>query len=134
MVGADPTRCHNNSDSIGKKWSLTEAIAAYNADDVAEFDVLAFLNKWHQAPVDSETASKALARIKERNPDAYYGIGDGVLHPKGGFGTVEDVIPHDYWTQKIYVRFEDWSDGVFDAKDICKIVDGIAIPYKTKRR
>lgn len=31
MVGADPTRCHNNSDSIGKKWSLTEAIAAYNA-------------------------------------------------------------------------------------------------------
>ncbi len=26
-------------------WFLTEAIAAYNADDVAEFDVLAFLNK-----------------------------------------------------------------------------------------
>ena len=29
---------------------------------------------------------------------------------------------------------EDRSDGVFDAKDICKIVDGVAIPYKTKRR
>lgn len=42
MVGADPTRCHNNSDSISKKWSLTDAIAAYNADDVVEFDVLAY--------------------------------------------------------------------------------------------
>ena len=29
---------------------------------------------------------------------------------------------------------EDKSDGVFDANDICKIVDGVAIPYKTKRR
>lgn len=114
--------------------ALTEAIAAYNADDVAEFDVLAYLNKWHQAPVDSETATKTLARIKERNPYAYYEIGDEILHPKRGFGIVEDTIPHDYWTQKIYVRFEDRSDGVFDAKDICKIVDGVAIPYKTRRR
>jgi predicted SprT family Zn-dependent metalloprotease len=127
MVGADPTRCHNNSDSISKKWSLTDAIAAYNADDVVEFDVLAYLNKWHQAPVDSETASKTLTRIKERNPYAYYEIGDEILHPKRGFGIVEDAIPHDYWTQKIYVRFEDKSDGVFDANDICKIVDGVAV-------
>ena len=29
---------------------------------------------------------------------------------------------------------EDKSDGVFNANDICKIVDGVAIPYKTKRR
>lgn len=65
---------------------------------------------------------------------AYYEIGDEILHPKRGFGIVEDAIPHDYWTQKIYVRFEDKSDGVFDANDICKIVDGVAIPYKTKRR
>ena len=101
---------------------------------MAEFDVLAYLNKWHQAPVDSEIASKALARIKERNPYAYCEIGDEILHPKRGFGIVEDAIPHDYWMQKIYVRFEDKSDGVFDAKDICKIVDGVAIPYKTKRR
>ena len=56
MVGADPTRRHNNSDSIGKKWSITEAMASYNADDVAEFDALSYLGKWHQAPVDSETA------------------------------------------------------------------------------
>ena len=91
MVGADPTRCHNNSDSISKKWSLTDAIAAYNADDVVEFDVLAYLNKWHQAPGDSETASKTLTRIKERNPYAYYEIGDEILHPKRGFGIVEDL-------------------------------------------
>ena len=134
MVGADPTRCHSNSDSIAKKWTLTDAIAAYNADDVAKFDVLAYLNKWHQAPVNSETATKTLARIKERTPYADYEIGDEILHPKRGFGTVEDAIPHDYWTQKIYVRFEDRSYGVFGAKDICKIVDGIAIPYKAKRR
>lgn len=134
MVGADPTRCHNNSDSIDKKWSLTEAIAVYNADDVAEFDVLSYLNGWHQAPIDSETVSKTLSRIKERNLDAYYETGDGVLHPKRGFGPIEDVIPHDYWMQKIYVRFENQSDGVFNVKDICKIVDVVAIPYKTKRR
>lgn len=53
--------------------------------------------------------------------------------PREDFGTVEDAIPHNYWTQKIYIHFEDKSDGVFDAKDICKIVDGVAIPYKTKR-
>lgn len=52
----------------------------------------------------------------------------------GGSSGTTATIPHDYWTQKIYVRFEDGSDGVFDAKDICKIVDGVAIPYKTKRR
>lgn len=36
--------------------------------------------------------------------------------------------------RKIYVLFDDGNDGVFDANDICKIVDGVAIPYKTKRR
>ena len=132
MVGADPTRCHNTSDFIGKKWSLAEAAAAYNADDVTKFDVLAYLNKWHQAPVDSETASRTLARIKERNPYAYYETGDEVLHPKRGFGIVEDTIPHDYWTQKIHVRFEDQNDGVFEAKDLCKIVNGIVFPYSTR--
>lgn len=134
MVGADPTRCHNASDFIGKKWSLAEAVEAYNAADVTKFDVLAYLNKWHQAPVDPETASKTLARIKERNPSAYYEMGDEVLHPQRGFGTVEDTIPHGYWTQKIYVRFEDLSDGVFDSKDICKVVDGVIIACATKQR
>ena len=109
-------------------------MTAYNAKDVAEFDVLSYLNKRYQAPVDSESASKALARIKERNPDAFYEIGDRVLHPKRGFGTVVDAISHDYWTQKIYVRFEDRSDDVFEVKDICKIVNSVAISYKTMQR
>ena len=78
------------------KWSFAEVMAVYNAYDMAEFDVLSYLNKWHRAPVDSEIASQNLARIKERTPDAYYEIGDGGLHPKRGFGAVEDAIPHDY--------------------------------------
>lgn len=134
MVGADPTRCHNASLFTYKKWTLSDAMAAYNADDVTEFDVLAYLRKWHQIPVDPETALKNLARIKDRNPNAYYEIGDEILHPKRGFGIVKDTIPYDCWTQKIYVHFEDQSDGVFTTKDICKIVNGVAIPYQTKRR
>ncbi len=98
MVGADPKCCHNDSASIGKKWSLAEAIAAYNADDVTEFDVLAYLNKWHQPPIDSDIVAKTLTHIKEHKPDAYYEIGDEVLHPKRGFGTVVDTISHNYWT------------------------------------
>lgn len=133
MVGADPTRCHNTATFSDKNWTADEAVAAYNANDVNAFDIFSYLKRWHRVPMDADTASKILVRIKERNPDAYYEIGDGVLHPKRGFGTVEDAIPHDYWTQKIYVRFEDKSDGVFDAKDICKIVDGVVIPYKTKQ-
>jgi len=134
MVGADPTRCHSAATFSDKNWTIDEATAAYNANDVQAFDILAYLTRWHRIPADADTAFKTLNRIKERNPNAYYEIGDEVLHPKRGFGTVEDAIPHDYWTQKIYVRFEDDSDGVFDAQDICKIVDGVAIPYKTKWR
>lgn len=134
MVGADPSRCHNAATFSDKNWTVNEAVAAYNANDVDTFDILSYLKRWHMVPVDAETAVKTLAHIKKCNPYAYYEIGDKILHPKRGFGTVEDAIPHDYWTQKIYVRFEDKSDGVFDAKYICKIVDGVAIPYKSKRR
>ena len=83
---------------------------------------------------EKSARAKNQRNIERSHADANYEIGDEILHPKRGFGIVEDAIPHDYWTQKIYVRFEDRSDGVFDAKDICKIVDGVAIPYKTKRR
>lgn len=134
MVGADPTCCHNAAILNDKNWTVEEAMAAYNADDVAKFDILSYLDRWHRVPVDAEIASKTLMRIKERTPNAYYEVGDEILHPKRGFGIVHDTIPHDYWTQKIYVRFEDQSDGVFDAKDLCKIVNGVAIPYHTKRR
>ncbi len=134
MVGADPSRCHDAAAFIDRDWTVEEATAAYNADDVVNFDILSYLNRWHQIPADAETASKRLTHIKERIPDSYYEAGDEVLHPKRGFGTVVDAIPHDYWTQRLYIRFEDRSDGVFDAKDIFKIVDGVAIPYGTVRR
>lgn len=134
MVGANPTRCYNASNYADKKWSFSDAVAAYNADDVAKFDILAYLHRWQQVPVDPETAFKALARIKEQNPNAYYEIGNEIFHPKIGFGIVKDTVPHTRWTQKIYVQFEDQSEGVFDAKDICKIVDGVAIPYRTQQR
>lgn len=133
MVGANPTRCHSAATFSDKNWTEDEAVAAHNANDVQSFDILAYLTRWHRIPVDADKASKTLNRIKERNSNAYYEIGDEILHPQRGFGTVEDTIPHDCWTQKIYVRFEDRSDGVFEAKDICKIVDGFAISYKTKR-
>lgn len=134
MVGANPTRYHSAAGFADKNWTTDEAEAACNADDVAKFDILSYLDRWHQIPVDAEIAAKALAHIKERNPDAYYENGDDVLHPKRGFGTVRDTIPYDYRTQKIYVRFEDQTDGVFETKDLCKIVDGVVIPYHAKGR
>lgn len=134
MVGADPSRCHNAVKFSDKNWSADEAVAAHNANDVVAFDILSYLERWHSVPIDADTANKTLARIKERNPNAYYEVGDEIFHPKRGFGTVRDAIPHDYCTQNVYVRFEDQSDGVFNAKDICKIVNGVVIPYRTKRR
>ena len=135
MVGALPVRCHDKADFADKKWSLMEALAAYNAEDVAEFDILAYLNKWHQVPIAPDAAARMLAHIKERTPYAYYyEVGDEILHPQRGFGTIEETLPRNEWTQMIYVRFQDRSDGTFYAKDICKIVNGVAIPYKTNRR
>lgn len=133
MVGADPMRCHDVSVFTDKDWSPSDAIAAYNADDVVKFDVLTFLHRWNRLPFDLDSVFKRLVRIKEHNPNGYYEIGDKILHPQRGSGIVEDTIPYDCWTQKIYVRFDDQSDGVFDAEDICKIVDGIVIPYRVKQ-
>ena len=62
--------------------------------------------------------------MKERNPNAFYEIGDEVLHPRIGFGIVQDAIPHDRWTQKIHVHFENNTDGVFTAKELCKVING----------
>lgn len=124
MVGALPTRCHDKAAFIDKNWSLAEALAAHNAEDVTEFNVRAYLNKWKQAPIDPESAARMLAHIKERTPYAcYYETGDEVFHLRRGVGTVEETTPCSDWTQKIYVRFMDRSTGVFDAKDIYKIVD-----------
>lgn len=70
-----------------------------------------------------------LKRLKDRHPEAYYEVGDKVFHPQRGNGIVVETIPCNYWTQKIFIRFEDNSDGVFTAKAICKIVNGVVIPY-----
>lgn len=132
MVGADPTRLHKAIRFKDKNWTTEEAVAAHNANDLNEFDVVSFLDKWNLIPIDESIAIKALARIKERDPDTYYEVGNKVLHPHRGFGIVEDTIPFSYWTQKILVRFEDQTEGVFESKDLCKIVDGVAIPFQTK--
>ncbi len=128
MVGAIPSRCYDPADFKDVKWTLEEAEAAYNADDVIEFDILAFINKWNQVPtLDKVYAAKMLRGIKERNPNAYYEIGDQVFHPQRGKGIVLETIPCNYWTQKMYVQFEDHTDGVFTAKAICKVVNGVVL-------
>lgn len=127
MVGADPTRCHNVDIFNEKNWTIDDAQHAYNADDVTRFDIQRHLNLWGQIPVDPEKEEKIACRIKENNPNAYYEVGDEVLHPKLGFGVVFDTIVYDYTTQKLYVLFEDNSEGVFISKELFKIVDGIVI-------
>lgn len=59
-------------------------------------------------------------------------IEDKILHPKFGFGVVEDTIAYEYISQKIYVHFDDDTYHVFDSKEVCKIIHGIAHPYSKK--
>lgn len=130
MIGAIPERCYDPASFKGRNWSVEEADAAYKADDVVEFDILSFVNKWNQVPIlDEEFATKMLAQLKERHPNAYYEVGDEVYHPQRGYGIVKETIPCNYWTQKMHVQFEDRTDGVFTARMICKIVDGVAVPF-----
>lgn len=124
MVGADPTRCHNARVYVDKNWTYREALAAYNAEDVVKMDILAFLKKWDQIPVDKETAEKQTRKIKARDPNGYFERGDEVLHPQIGFGIVQDAILYDRWTQKLYVLFENHTEGVIFAKDLCKVREG----------
>ena len=77
--------------------------------------------------------AKMSARLKARNPNAFYDIGDEVLHPKKGFGFVQEAIPNDYWTQDLYIQFEDRTEGVFNSKDVCNIVAGKAVLYHTRK-
>lgn len=115
-VGANPNSYYQPQVFEDKDWSITDALSAYNADDVLKLNILEHISRWNRIPIDSETASKNLTRIKERNPEMFFEIGDEVLHPKRGFGTVCETKAFDYSMQRIYVRFEDQSDGVFDAK------------------
>lgn len=132
MVGAIPERCYDPKSLKGINWTIEEAEAAYRATDVVSFDIIKFINKWGQVPVlDKELAKKMLNRLKEHHPDAYYEVGDRIYHPQLGQGIVMETIPCNYWTQKIHVKFDDLTDRVFTAKAICKMVDGIAIPFSS---
>ena len=132
LVKAVPNAIYEKQDFADKNWSVREAEDAYEAKDIPAFNILSYLERWDQAPIDPDNAVKYLASLKAHNPDAYYETGDEVLHPKRGFGIVRDAVPFDYNIQKVYICFEDKSDGVFCSKDLCKMVDGVAIPYNSK--
>ena len=132
MVGADPTRCHDATRFVDKNWSIIEAKAAYDAVDVPQLDILAYLYKWQQVPEDFQIASRILEHIKKNKPNAYYEAGDEVLHPKRGFGVVDDAVPYGYWGQKVYVIFDDHTEGIFKTEELCKVSNGVVIPYSKK--
>ena len=132
LVKAVPSAYYEEKDFSDKNWSMQEAEDAYEAKDVPVFNILSYIKKWDQAPVDPDSAAKYLACIKEHNPNAYYEAGDEVLHPKRGFGKVCDAVPFDHNIQRLYVRFEDSSEGIFSARDVCKMVDGTAISYNPR--
>ena len=135
LVGAIPKRCYNPADFREKNWSVEESDAYYRATDINECDIIAFINKWGQVPIlDKEIASKMLERIRNSYPNVYYEIGDEVVHPVRGHGVVTDTIPCNYFTQKVFVKFEDLSEGVYTAKAICKVVDGEVIPFNDDER
>ena len=130
MVGAIPSRCYDPRSFKMTYWTAEEAEAAYRGDDIEPFPILSFINKWGQVPaMDKDFAATMINRIKEEHPNAYYEIGDQVFHPQHGYGTVLETIPCNYWTQKMYVKFDDHSEGVFTAKAICKMVNGLAVPF-----
>lgn len=118
--------------NLDKNWTIEETKTAYHADDVKEFDILAFIKKWNQVPVDQCTADKMLLRIKTQFPHAYYEIGDEVFHSKRGYGIVVETIPCNYWTQKICVQYAtDHVEEVYTNKSICKMINGVPVPYRS---
>lgn len=133
MVGADPTSYHRKELFEDKNWDAAEAEKYYLAEDIPAVDIQRHLALWGQIPMDEEQAAKIIARLKARNPDAYCSKRDWILHPKRGFGVVQDAIPYDYCEQKVYVRFEDRSAGVFNTKDLYRLVDGKAVSCAKRR-
>lgn len=129
MLNANPRRCYNATLYKDINWSGKEIEARYNADDVKKLDIRLFLNRWNPVPLDDEISGKISSRIKTHNPDGYYDVGNIIEHPVRGYGIVLETIPCVDVTQKIYVRFDDKTDGVFCSKDLWKITDGIAVPY-----
>lgn len=132
IVGALPKRCYDPADFKDMHLTVEEAEAAYNAMDIKAFDVFSFIKKWGQLPIDDDVAEKMLLQIRNNHPEGYYEIGDQVYHPVRGYGTVLLTIPFNYWTQKICVCFaNDNSETVYKNKDICKIVGGKIVPYRS---
>ena len=132
LVGAVPKARYEKSDFADKNWSIKEAQDAYDGKDIPSFNILSYLEKWDQPPVDPDNAARYISSLKQHNPDAYYEAGDEVLHPKRGFGIVRDAVPFDQNIQKVYICFEDKSDGIFSTRDLCKMVNGVAIPYNSR--
>ena len=133
MVGANPNSYHQSEYFSDKNWNTNEALAAYNADDISAFDILTFIKRWDQVPLDTDITSLYFSKIRERNPDFYYERNDEVFHIERGFGVVLDTIPYGSCSQSLYIQFEDKTEGIFNTKEVCKISDGVIIPYRSRK-
>ena len=134
MVGAIPRRCHDSTDFKNVIWTEERARAAYNADDIVECDILSFVNKWKQVPVDKEEGERMLALIQMNHPNSFFEVGDKVFHLKYGYGTVVETVPFKYWSQKVRVRFFWATDSVYTARDISKVIDGEVFPFDPSKK
>lgn len=130
MVGADPTSYHRKEIFEDKNWTENDAMEAYCAKDVPTLNINEFVSRWNQVPLDADKSKEIISRIKTRKPEEFYQVGDEVVHMQRGFGAVEDVIPYEYCAQKVYVRFEDKSTGVYLGKELFKVIDGVVITPK----
>ena len=129
MLNANPRSRHNSALFKDINWSAEDIEARYNAEDVRKLDIRSYLKRWNQVPLDEEKTQKIIACIKKKNLNGYYDIGDIILHPLRGYGTVLDAIPCVELRQKVYVRFDDQTEGIFISEDLWKFVDGVAVPY-----
>ncbi len=131
-VGALPYIVHDLRSQHYKDLSEEEAQSLYNADDVEAFDILSFIKKWNQVPIDRDTTEKYLNCVRKAHPDWFHDIGDEVFHIKNGFGIIKDIVYNEQWIQKADVLFEDNKSRVFTTSVLCKVVDGKIIPPNRK--
>lgn len=130
-VKVEAEKYHRSNLFEEKNWSKSEAEYYHNAEDVPFCNILYYTEKWKQLPViDKDCAERFLTNIKETNPNSYYEKGDRVLHPRRGFGSVVKAIPHSFTSQKILIKFEDDTEDVFEAREICKMINGVAVPFR----
>ena len=127
MVGAVPKGCYD--ESVFSDLDADALRALRNAEDIPTLDIRTYLDRWGHIPELPEESAKIAARIRERRPERFCEIGDEVLHPKHGFGTVLDTAFCDYSCQLVYVAFSDGSKRVFNAKQVCRVVNGVLVGY-----